>query len=248
MQSAARTWDPYCGVAPEPAALWSQWNVDPLLLAAIGAGIAAWLLTLGRSASAGERVAFAAAMAAVIVAFVSPLCALSSALFSARVSHHLLTVAVAAPLLAVALRRTPTAGAAWTWLLAHAASLWLWHAPGPYAFALSSDPAYWLMQSTLLVPAVMFWRGVFAAQAPVAAGLLILGMMQMGLLGALITFAGQPLYAPHLATTAPWGLTPLEDQQIAGLIMWAPASMVYLFAALAAGWAWLGDGRRPLAA
>jgi len=58
----------------------------------------------------------------------------------------------------------------------------------------------------------------------------------MGLLGALITFAGAPLYAPHAVSTLAWGLTPLEDQQLAGLIMWAPAAVFYLAAALWRGW------------
>ena len=58
-------------------------------------------------------------------------------------------------------------------------------------------------------------------------------MVQMGLLGALITFAARPLYAPHWLTTQDWGLSPLDDQQLAGLIMWAPGSLVYLFAAVA---------------
>ena len=40
------------------------------------------------------------------------------------------------------------------------------------------------------------------------------------------------LYPAHFATTSAWGLTPLEAQQIAGLIMWAPAAAVYLFVAL----------------
>ena len=52
--------------------------------------------------------------------------------------------------------------------------------------------------------------------------------VQTGLLGALLTFAGRPLYAAHLSTTAAWGLTPLEDQQLAGLIMWIPASLIHL--------------------
>jgi cytochrome c oxidase assembly factor CtaG len=52
--------------------------------------------------------------------------------------------------------------------------------------------------------------------------------VQTGLLGALLIFAGRPLYAAHLSTTAAWGLTPLEDQQLAGLIMWIPASLIHL--------------------
>ena len=82
----------YCGPAPDPGAIWGRWNLDPLLLAAL----AALALGIGRSWAG------LAAVAALAVAFVSPLCALSAALFSARVVHHLLLVALAAPLIAVA--------------------------------------------------------------------------------------------------------------------------------------------------
>ena len=72
--------------------------------------------------------------------------------------------------------------------------------------------------------------------------------MQMGLLGALITFAGQPLYAPHFFTTEPWGLSALEDQQVAGLIMWAPSAGLYLAAALAIAGRWFANEDRGVAA
>ncbi|MDQ8028281.1 MAG: cytochrome c oxidase assembly protein [Brevundimonas sp.] len=65
----------------------------------------------------------------------------------------------------------------------------------------------------------------------------------MGLLGALLTFADDALYAPHLLTTLAWGLTPLEDQQTAGLIMWAPAAALYLAAALIILGRWIGPDR-----
>jgi putative membrane protein len=68
-------------------------------------------------------------------------------------------------------------------------------------------------------------------------------MVQMGLLGALLTFAARPLYAPHLASTAAWGFSPLEDQQLAGLVMWAPAAGIYLGAALWLLARWLGPDR-----
>ena len=54
----------------------------------------------------------------------------------------------------------------------------------------------------------------------------------MGLLGAIITFARTPIYSPHFATTEPWGLSALSDQQLAGLIMWVPATIPYLLGAL----------------
>ena len=50
----------------------------------------------------------------------------------------------------------------------------------------------------------------------------------MGLLGALLTFAPQALYAAHAVAPLSWGLTPLGDQQLGGLIMWVPAMLPYL--------------------
>ena len=80
--------------------------------------------------------------------------------------------------------------------------------------------------------------------SPLAAiAALLATMVQMGVLGALITFAPSALYAPHWSTTAAWGLAPLEDQQLAGLVMWAPAAAAYLLAALAVGWRAIG--RQP---
>ena len=74
-----------------------RWNGDPLLLAAL----AALAFAVGRGHSANARAGYAA-IALMFVVFVSPLCALASALFSARVFHHVLLVAAVAPLLALA--------------------------------------------------------------------------------------------------------------------------------------------------
>ena len=62
--------------------------------------------------------------------------------------------------------------------------------------------------------------------------ILFTASMQSGLLGALMTFAPYPWYASYTATTAAWGLTALEDQQLAGVIMWVPAGTIYLVATL----------------
>lgn len=221
---------PYCGVGPVPEALWSRWNLDPFLLSAL-----ALLLGWATLRPAGQpRRAALAGWAVLVLAFVSPLCALSSALFSSRVVHHVLLVAVAAPLLALALpspRRGLSLGLA---VPAHILALWLWHAPPLYAAALASDALYWAMQASLLGTGLWFWAAALARREtplPYLAALLTM-MAQMGLLGALITFAPAALYLPHLETTQPWGLSPLQDQQLGGLVMWVPASLAYLGAAL----------------
>ena len=222
-----RIWTPYCGAAPAPAGWLARWNLDPVLIVAMGLAFA--LLWRGRTRE--QRLMLAAALGVLAVSFISPLCALSSALFTARTLHHLLLILVAAPLLALALaapkrsRLLPAAAL-------HLIVLWAWHAPGAYAAALSNDATYWVMQASLLATAIWFWSAVRVASAPAAIAGLLAVMLGMGLLGALIAFAGQPIYAPHFATTLAWGLTPLEDQQAAGLIMWAPAAAVYLVVAL----------------
>ena len=238
--SAQQLWTPYCGVAPVPAEWLSHWNFDALLLVLL-AGIAlAWHLGVGRTDPA-KRGYFAGAFALLLVLFVSPFCALTSALFAARVTHHVLLTAAVAPLLVLSMPReqlrVPGSIAGWT--AVQTLAFWAWHAPPLYAAALSNDVTYWLMQLTLLGSAVGFWAALRRSSAPAAVAALLFSVVQMGLLGALITFAGRPLYAPHFLTTTTWGLGPLEDQQLAGLIMWAPAAGFYLAAALLVAGRWL---------
>jgi putative membrane protein len=226
---AAAIWLPYCGVAPAPAELWARWNLDPVLLLALVLALAAFW-RWGRADAVARR-RFAAALAILVLLFVSPFCALTSALFAARVTHHILLTALVAPLLAAAWPARVSGGVG-LWAGLHAVVFWMWHAPPVYGWALSSDTAYWLMQLSLLGSAFALWSAIRTAPVPGAIAALLGTMVQMGLLGALITFAPVPLYAPHLFTTTAWGLSPLDDQQLAGLIMWAPGAAVYLAAAL----------------
>ncbi len=105
-------------------------------------------------------------------------------------------------------------------------------------------PAYWLMQATLLGSAWLLWRAILAPAAQPGPALiaLVATIGQMGLLGALIVFAPQPLYWAHLASTAAWGLSPLADQQLGGLLMWVPAILPYLGVGLWLAWSSLRPG------
>jgi putative membrane protein len=227
------TFTPYCGAAPSPDVWLGRWNLDPVLLTAFGLALAAWLL---RPQALGGR-AFGAALSILALTFISPLCALSSALFSARTAHHLLLTVAAAPLLAQAPMVKAAGGrlGAAAGVMLATATLWAWHAPRAYGWALSSDGAYWLMQASLLLTAALAWGAAMAARPtrPAAFAAAMLGLMvQMGLLGAVLTFAAEPFYAPHLAGPQLWGLTPLADQQAAGLIMWTLGALPYMAAAL----------------
>jgi putative membrane protein len=107
--------------------------------------------------------------------------------------------------------------------------LWAWHVPEAYDRALANVGVYWVMQITLLCSAIWFWRAVFAArEAPVERFVFVVASFaQMGMLGAILTFAPEPLYAVHALAPFAWGVTPLEDQQLGGLIMWVPAGIPY---------------------
>ena len=92
-----QAWTPYCGPAPSPANLLADWNFD-VIVGLLGVLAVAMFVVLHRQ-EGFKPGRYAGAIAVFVIAFASPLCALSSALFSARVVHHLLLVLVAAPLL-----------------------------------------------------------------------------------------------------------------------------------------------------
>ena len=224
-------WQAYCGAPPVPGG--TGWNLDPWLGLALGVGIA---LAWRRS---DNRRALMAGWLVLALALVSPLCNLSVALFSARVGQHLTILLVAAPLLAIGLatpRRPPRAGRIAAAAACFAALLWLWHLPGPYVATFRSDLTYWAMHLSLLVAGIWLWRGLLLAAVDRPEAVLPAGIAtaaQMSALGAFLTFAPRAIFPPHAYTTLAWGLTPLEDQQLGGLIMWVPGGLA--FAGVAVG-------------
>jgi putative membrane protein len=111
--------------------------------------------------------------------------------------------------------------------------------PAAYDAALANKAIYWAMQASLLASAWAYWSTVRAAEPPLALAMVGAGAAQMGLLGAILTFVARPIYATHLATTASFGIGPLADQQLAGLMMWILGLLPYAAAgALVARGSW----------
>ena len=112
--------------------------------------------------------------------------------------------------------------------------LCFWHIPAPYGWALESEPVHALEHICFFVQSLMFWSLILEPlgrrRLPCGTAMLFVLTfgVQNGLMGALLTFSTHPFYTPYLTTTAAWGLTPLEDQQLGGLGMWIPASLVHL--------------------
>jgi putative membrane protein len=137
----------------------------------------------------------------------------------------------------------------------HGVVVWLWHTPRLYDAALADPLIHYLEHLTMFGTAVVFWwsalgatrRGMLGYGAGV--GALFLTMLHTGLLGILITLAPAPLYASYAGST-PWGaLGPLEDQQLAGIVMLIPGGLVYLAGGLGLLAAWLAaaEARTPAA-
>lgn len=267
---SARSLLAHVGQPPAPHDLWGGWDLDPFLLLGLVA-----VVVVHRAGRPDRRRAacFAAGVAAVGVALVTPLDAMSGALASAHMVQHILLVLVAAPLLALSapspalLRASPPtvrrAVARWrrrlrldrrtlrilrepvTVSVLHAATLWFWHAAVPYDAALRHHPVHVIEHASFLVTGVLFWRVVVGSRAAGRvpngfAVLLVFAMaMQSVILSLLLTFAPSPWYDSYATSTRSWGLEALEDQQLAGAIMWVPAGFVYVGVALALFVAWL---------
>jgi putative membrane protein len=128
------------------------------------------------------------------------------------------------------------------WLI-HAVVLWTWHLPALFQATLENEFVHALQHFSFLFSALLFWWAILhGPQRAIGFGAGVLYMfttaLHSGLLGALLTFAGAVWYPVYNGTTQSWGLTPLQDQQLGGLIMWVPAGVTYIIAGLAlfAGW------------
>lgn len=237
---------PYCGAPPDPGAIWTSWRLDPVVLTLLGLLLVAYVLGARRGRlESGRRRAFYAGWTVASLALVSPLCPLSVSLFSARVAQHLALELIAAPLVAygrpwrayaalVSSRAGQRPGAPPRPLLSagvFAVALWYWHAPGPYDLTFESTAIYWTMHLTAFGAALLLWSGLedgLTRAAPAAIAASILSSAQMTFLGALITLSPRALYSPHALTTAAWGVSQLDDQQIGGLVMWVPGCLLFL--------------------
>ena len=123
--------------------------------------------------------------------------------------------------------------------LLQAAALWLWHMPTLFDRALASPGWHVAQHLSFLVSALLFWSAMLHRRTRsegwlVAALCLFATSLISGALGAVMALSQSPWYAAYARLgMAPFGLTPAEDQQMAGLLMWIPGGLVHAGAALA---------------
>ena len=118
----------------------------------------------------------------------------------------------------------------------HGLALWVWHIPEAFDAAAANYPLHLLEHACFLGTALLFWRAILGAGSSQRIGSALAAafatLFHGGLLGALITLAPGALYAHYAEPARRWGLSAIEDQQLAGLMMWVPMGIVYLGACL----------------
>jgi len=249
------------------------WIVVPLAVSAavyaMGVGQLAQRSDLRRRG--WEHACYAAGWLALAAALVSPLHWLGEHLFTFHMIEHEIVMAVAAPLLVLArplgpflwalpkparlrlARMSQRSGWPVVWsaltrpvtaTTLHGIAIWIWHLPALFDAAVENDVLHRLQHLSFLITALIFWWAlVRRCTAGAAVAHLFATMLHTSVLGALMALAPRVLYAAQTQYAPDWGLTPLEDQQLAGLIMWVPAGTVYAGAALVFAARWISRSR-----
>jgi cytochrome c oxidase assembly factor CtaG len=215
----------------------------------------------GRGVTHAQVAAFVAGMVGLAVALISPMDTLGHQLLSVHMLQHLLLMLIVPPLLVIGAppsiflwvlplrwrRRVGAWGAhgsllgrVWrivsapfaAWLL-HAAAIWLWHVPGLYEAALTDPFVHWLEHVSFFGTAWLFWHAALRVENRLPGILLLFTTaLHTSILGALMTFSNTVWYPIYVPLAAAWGVDVLEDQRMAGLIMWMPGGILYLIAIL----------------
>jgi putative membrane protein len=220
-----------------------------------------------------QAAAYLVGLAVVALALASPLDGAAAGSLTAHMVQHVLLVGVAAPLLAAGAplptllwalpatwrrRVTPrwrrvathTAGRRWaSWtaaaLVVHVVVLWVWHVPALYQATAADRAVHALEHVTFLASAVAFWWTVGWARRRSASGAGLLALFAATLsgtgLGALMTLAGQPWYPTYVDAGKS---AALEDQQVAGVVMWGFGGVAAVVAAVALFASWLAAAER----
>ncbi len=212
---------------------------------------------------------FLAGVVAIGLALLSPIEAYEGALFSVHMVQHILLELVAAPLLlagapiTLALRvASPSVRRRLlsilqsrfvhlisfpviAWVL-FAAVNWGWHFSVFYDQALESAPLHYFQHATFLGAALLFWWPVLGADPspwrlphPVRLLYVFLAMPQNSFLGVALLSASTGLYPHYVTNVRSWGPTPLEDQQLGGMLMWVVGDLAFLAGMAVVVLAWM---------
>lgn len=202
-------------------------------------------------------------LAVLALAWAPPTSALIGHGFTGHMIRHMGVVALASPLIALSVAgsrydlsaRHSLLFAAVPASLVELVVVWGWHTPAAHDLARESALAYVGEQASFLLSGLWVWLACFGYGAATKAGrtaagvvAMLLTSIHMTLLGALLAMSVRPLYAAHhQASEALTLLTPLDDQQLGGVMMLLIGGAAYLAGGVALVGRLLSDDRAPSA-
>jgi putative membrane protein len=185
-------------------------------------------------------VLLAAGLATVWVVVASPVAHLDHHLLTAHMAQHLLLMVVAAPLILFGagnsshMQWRPHPVFCW---LAGTLTVVLWHVPAVFELPLQVANWHAIECASFSLAGLLFWYPVihsgFTTQSWTLPLYLFLATLPCDALAAYLAFCGHVVYRQYLfASGAMFGLSPLEDQALAGALMWVTVTFAYLIPAL----------------
>lgn len=138
-------------------------------------------------------------------------------------------------------------------VLIHGLVVWLWHIPSLFEAALRDERVHAVQHASFFMTAVVFWWGIARGRYGrggygLAAAFVFATAMHTSILGALLTVASRLWYPLYASRATPWAIDAIQDQQLAGLIMWVPAGVLLALLSLGLFAAWLGEAGRRVGA
>ena len=109
---------------------------------------------------------------------------------------------------------------------------------------MESELVHVVEHGSFVAVSLLLWHSVLvglAAARGVAVLVVFTAAFQSTVLSALFTFANSPWYETYLSTAEAWGLRALDDQRLAGVIMWVPGGLLYLAVGLTLFAMWIHD-------
>jgi putative membrane protein len=228
------------------AVTWSAWHLEPTVVAGAVFVCGAYLISLrnaDRPLSWFRVACFYLGVAAMFLSLVSPLDAGADWLLSLHMLQHVALTTIGPPLVLLGLSQGQLAPLLQQPALARLArgltnpifaaalflvNMWFWHVPSIYEAALNDLPVHIIMHIAFMTTGLIFWLPV-VQPLPALARLgdggrllyLFVSGFPMGLLALLLLASGSAVYDYYETAPRLWGVSPLIDQQIAGVIMGA---------------------------
>jgi len=228
------------------AVSWSAWHIEPTVVAGAVVVVGLYIQSLlqARPTPPAWRIAcFSLGSLAIFLALSSPLDAAADRLLSMHMLQHVVLTTIGPPLVLLGLAPSQLQVLLRPGLVNRLArvltnpvfaaalfiiNMWFWHVPSVYDRALTDLPVHVIMHLAFMATGLIFWWPVIQPLPQLSrlgegARLLYLFVsgFPMGLLALLLIASGSAVYGYYEVAPRLWGISPLIDQQIAGIIMGA---------------------------